>query len=122
MTYKIATGWNNEAGLADISVQPRMVTLSPGRRQTAGDGLIYEDGFMNASLDYGFLTVDDYEALLTEFGLTSAASAKVTVSLPQNIDRTFDNYNAIIIRPEAPRFERGKWLDISFRLTRIEVI
>lgn len=122
MSYEIAAGWDNEAGLVEIAKQPRLVTMTPGRRQTAGDGLIYEDGFMTAALEYGFLTPAEYDALLTAFGLSSAASAKVTIALPQNEDRTFAHYNAIIIRPEAPRFERGLWLDVSFPLTRIEMI
>lgn len=122
MSYEIAAGWDNEAGLVEISKQPRLITMAAGRRQTAGDGLIYEDGFLTASLEYGFLTPAEYDTLLGEFGLSSAASAKVTIALPQNEDRVFTNYNAIIIRPEAPRFERGLWLDVSFSLTRIEAI
>lgn len=122
MTYQIAAGWNNAGGLTDIAVQPRMAQLAPGRRQTAGDGVVYEDGFESGVLNYGYLIKADYSALLTQFGLTSAASAKVTIRLPRNSDRTFQNYNAVIVRPDNLQFERGKWLDVNFKLQRIEAI
>jgi hypothetical protein len=122
MTYQIAAGHDNEAGLTAIDPQPRMSQLAPGRRQVAGNGMVYEDGFETATLDYGYLTKVQYDALLTAFGLDSAASAQVTIRVPRNSDRTFQNYNAVIVRPASLNLDRGKWLGVSFQLQRIEAI
>ena len=125
MTYKIAVSYNNAAGLTALSIQPRMNGLVPGRRTTASDGTVYQDGFLSCELIFDYLTPAQYTALLSEMGLSSATSAKVTITLPANISRTDTNYNAIIELPAVPQqgaYERRKWLSVSFNVTRIEAI
>lgn len=125
MAYQVATGYNNVAGYADIVVQPRVAGLKAGRRTISGGGLLYEDGYQNTSLEYGFLTKAQYTALLAQFGLTSATSAKISITLPLNDGRAFDDFNAIIDRPDLPdngEFVRTRYVDIRFPVRRIEAI
>lgn len=118
MTYQIASGYDNVAGLTQLDPQPRCPGINSGRTIVSVDGMIYEDGYGNADLIYTVLTKDEYDSLLTQMGLTSVKSAQVTVSLPQNQDRNFSNYNAIITKPD-PQY-KDFWKDVIFRLTRIE--
>ncbi len=125
MPYQIAIAWDNAGGLADMSKQPRTRGLSPGRRQQAGDRLIKEDGFLRTVLEYGFMTPTEYSTAQSEAGLTSAASAKVTIRLPRNLDRAFTNYNAVIediSPPSTATFDRGLWISVRFSVTSIETI
>ncbi len=125
MPYQIAIAWDNAGGLADMTKQPRTRGLSPGRRQQAGDRLIKEDGTLSTILEYGFLTIVEYTALQSEFGLTSVASAKVTIRLPRNLDRAFTNYNGVIediSPPSTASFDRGLWINARFRVTGLETI
>jgi hypothetical protein len=124
MAYQVAIGYNQAGALANISVQPRTRGLTPGDRQMSGDGLIYEDGFPGTVLEYGFLTAAQFNTLLGEFGISSAASAKVTIRIP-NDARSEANYNAIVIKPEFTReghFEFAIYRDVKFRVTRLDAL
>lgn len=116
-TYKAATGFNNAAGLADLSPQPACPGLDSGVIETGGDGLDYEDGVLPTTFDYGFLTYSDYSSLLSQLGglSDSVKSARITVRLKRNSDRTFANYNAIVIRPD-PKNDGGKYVNVRFVL------
>jgi len=138
MPYQFATGYNNAAGLADFNItvhgvtwQPRMVGLAIGRRLQTGDGHIVERGFSNAVLSFGFLNEAEYTAFLTQTGLDSAVSVECTLRLPNNADRTFTNYNAILVRPDIPNDgswwgtennSRLKLVGVNFPVTHIEAI
>jgi len=108
MPYQIAQGWNNVDELEALSIQPSDIGTQPGLRRRAGNGLVYEDGRQSVNLRYDeLLFADQYEDILTELGLASATSAKVTLSIPRNLDRTFANYNAIIEQPTS--FDYHYW-------------
>ena len=124
-TYQIAIGHNNAAGLADIDPQPRTPRLIPGRVVYAVSGLVYEDGGYRTQFIYDALGWDDYTALLTAFGLSSAKSALVTVRLRKDTDNSFANYNAIIERPtfdETAEARLSRLVNITFNVHRIVAI
>ena len=126
MTYKLAQGWNNAGSLSDVTPQPRSLGILAGRRTQAGDRVIYEDGFRSVKWQWGFLTIDQWSALLTQAGLGDGTpSAKVTISTPRNYDRAFTNYNAVIVMPNLPdetRFEMSVFQDINITLQSLEEI
>lgn len=123
MVYQVASGWNNTGSLEDISIQPRLGGIRDGVRNIAGDGLTKVDGFSNGILVFDRATSSsEYNSLLTELNVASSVSAKITITLPQNSDRTFQNYNAIITRPNLPddsEYALSKWGILPFSLTRI---
>lgn len=121
--YDYAAGWDASVLATWPGVfLPRCPGLKDGVRRTAGDGLIYQDGFMTATLTLTFQKSSDYSSLLAALGLSSARSAKLTMNLPRNGDRASTKYNLIIVRPDSPddaAFTLGKWLDITFQVMRI---
>jgi hypothetical protein len=115
MPYQIAASWNNAAGLTTLSVQPRDAGIQPGLRRRAGNLLMYEDGMESVNWIFDLLFADQYEDLLTELGLASATSAKVTVRTTRNTDRAFANYNAVIERPTNFDYQYW-WNKVEFPL------
>lgn len=138
MPYQFAAGYNNAAGLADLDLankgitwQPRMTGLSVGRRLQTGDGHIVERGMKSCILQFGFLNEAQYTAFLTQTGLDSAVSVECTLRMPNNADRSFTNYNAILVRPDIPNDgawwgteanSRLKLVEVGFPVTHIEEI
>lgn len=128
MTYQIADGYNNAAGLASFedtaNRPPRMAQIAPGRRRTDHDRITKEDGYFSCELIFDYLSPSEFDALLTQFGLdySGNTSNAVTISLPRNSDRTFANYNAVIALPNALELERGKYLGVVFPVIGIEAI
>jgi hypothetical protein len=128
-TYQYAIGYNNTAGYAAfdtlLGFDPYCPGITDGRRLIGGDGMIYADGSDETDLRFGFLTKEQHSALLSALGITTAASAQITISLPLNNGRTFDDFNAIVVRPNLPedgRFERSRYLDINLHLQKIVAI
>jgi hypothetical protein len=123
VTYQFALGYNNAAGLVTVSLQPSSPGVVEGRREMAGNRLIYVDGYATSQWRYGFLRDDSaaryrYSQLLTEFGLTTEASRECTVRMPNNL-RVATNYNAIIIRPdigESLEWQRRVLQNVAFEL------
>lgn len=127
MTYKAALGENiAEVSLVDLDPQPKMRGLKNGRRRVAGNGLTYQDGAGNASLEYGYLTSSDWAGLLTLFGLTGGTvSNAITITLPDNYNRTFSRYNAVVVLPDLPEeaeYTGRKFVSVEFALMGIEKI
>jgi len=120
MAVQTATGWDNAGALADLSVQPRVYLPEPGRRRRAGDGLTYIDGALVQRMTYGYLTKANYTTTLTEMGVASAESAKMTVRTLGR-DGTEANWNAIITRPPAPELFQ-KVLGIEFEVLLVEAL
>lgn len=99
MTYQIAIGHNNAAGLADMLTQPACDGINYPEYKYLPDGTVEPIGFGVAALRYEALDEENLSPLLTQCGLSdSIASAAVTIRLP-NLARTFGNYNAYIVRP-----------------------
>lgn len=124
MPYQIADGHDNAAGLATIDPQPASEGLQYPKRRVAGDGTEYNDGSAFTIWRYrGVLSTTQYSALLTAFGLSSALTNEVTVRTLHGAARTtYSNYNATIVKPFNPRFERGFWRDIEFRVIKLEAL
>lgn len=120
MTYEVATGFNHANSTTPLSIQPRTTGLQPGRRLVAGDRTVVEDGDQTTALEYGYLTPQAYYDIHNELGLHAAVSNEITITIPDNFERDFTAYNAVVERPRNPRFERGKWLDVAFPLRVIE--
>lgn len=124
--YQIAPGYNNQAEFDAVVHQPRSRGVRPGRRQRAGDGLLKQDGFFSSAWEYGFLTKEMMEALMTQFGLSDTVpSAEVTISHPRNSDRDFIAWNAIIEAPPLPEngtYEEGSWNRVEFKLSWMEAL
>lgn len=129
-TYKVATGYDNCAGLTTLDPQPYMRGITPGLRRQDGDGMTHEDGFKTATLQFGYLTRPQFEAVKTAFGLDSSGagstpSARITIQLPSGPMRTAVVYNGIVDDPGEPdnaRFESSVWQEISFTVRRLRKI
>ncbi len=116
MTYKFASGFNNEAGLVDINPQPASPGIKAGRVSEPLDNSAFEDGYANTELVFSSIEADTYGSLLTAFSLTTSRSTDCTISLPTNADRdTFANYNATIKRIEDPDY-KAFWSDVRFKV------
>lgn len=128
MTYKVAIGYNNTGGLVEFPIPPRMPGLPEYPKwTTGGDGIIYPDGFANCALIWDYLNPDDFDTILDACGLSlTVVSAAVTVEVPSDVERGFDQWNAVIARPNFPtdaQFDRGKYVgSFAFPLTRMVLI
>lgn len=121
--YKFATGFDNEGSLATITPQPATTGIKPGRVTESLARHVFEDGIQYVELVYNALSNDQYGALLSTFGLTTARSVEATMSFPDNDDRdTFSNYNVILQRLEEPKYVKGFWEDAVFKAKIIEAL
>lgn len=101
MEYKIGTGANVPlVDLVTLDPQPRCEGLQYGRiTHTAGGGQVLEAP--HAILLWDMIESEsDYAALLTQFGLNSATTAMVTVTLPNALYES-TRYNGRAVRPVA---------------------
>lgn len=123
MTYQIADGHNNAAGLANVTTQPACEGIRYPRETIAANGDVFEDGAPFVEWRYGpELHEDTYAALLTQFGLSSAKTNEVTVRTTQSANRdTFANYNGLIVRPQ-PLYRRGFYRDVVFVVKMLEAL
>lgn len=121
--YEVAAGWNNTGGYGTLTPQPKSIGMKAGRRTQTGDQNIYQDGFYNVELRWGFLRKSQYTALCSQFGVAEGTpSAQVTLRLPQNIGRAFADYNAVVILPDMPddnRYEFLAYQEIVFRVVNV---
>lgn len=126
MTYKVALGFDNTGDLEDLAYQPRCPGLAEARRSVNGNGKIIGDGGYTAQLIYEGHKLPAWEELLEQFGLDEGAlSSEVTITLPNNVDREFSNYNAIVEMPLIPietNYSFGAFLTIRFNLKRVRAI
>lgn len=127
MTYQIASGHDNAGGLVTVTPQPASPGILYPRRIYAASGAVYEDGTPYTLWVYSdILTADQYDALLTAFGLTAAVSALVTVRTISGEDRTtYTTYNARIVRPrngDTAKYANGFWHDVVFVIREMEAL
>ena len=97
--YKIAVGWNMQAGVLALDPQPRSPGVKATRRTYAASGAVYDEGLYVELL---WSAIDDelvYVNILTHFGLhNNNLFSKVTVSARNDLfDYRF--YNGIAMRP-----------------------
>jgi hypothetical protein len=123
MSYKVADGYNNIAGLTELNPQGRSDGVMPGRFTQGGDGHYYEDGFPTMDVEYATLTESQLDGLLTRLGLTGGVrSHEVTIEAPRNHDRQVSNWNAIVLYPQLTRdgrFDRMFWRNVKFHFMRL---
>lgn len=123
MTYQVADGNDNAAGLATVTPQP----ASPDGLQyaevvDAADGTADFQGFPFMDLVWTSLERTDRNTIATAFGLSdTVASNEVTVAIPLNTG-SFVNRNATA--KLLPRTQRGFVFvpDFTIRLVKIREI
>lgn len=121
--HMIAQGHNNTGSLAAITPQPYCPGAHYARRTYSADGTVNDDGALLSTFRYAAVSETEYAALLATFGLTTDASAPVTVyTTGPGPNRVFANYNATIVRPADPRYHNGVFLDADFELVGLEAI
>lgn len=122
MGHQIAIAWDNEGGLAEVAIQPKVSNPEPGRVQVGMDQLRVADGFEFQTWAYSTLLDSEMSTLLIQFGLSAAESAQVTVNTVTRLSRTtFDHYNAVISRPTG-KYTPGMWRDVVFDVALIEAL
>jgi len=106
MIYKVATGLDIPlVSLVSMVPQPRSEGIKVTQRSFASSGAISNQG-LYIELEWTMLTTDEeYQTLLTAFGLLASYYAAVTVYIPTD---TFVSarYNGIAIRPEIGKDAR----------------
>lgn len=124
-------GHNQAGNLADLNVatyaqRPLQTTLRYARTVYAANGLSYPDGELMCDWQFSGLYAADFNALLTQFGLSLTTHAALgTFKLLTN-DRntpTWANYNGTIsYRPDELKYQSGGWLDVVFHITALEAL
>lgn len=120
MAIQTATGWDDAGSLSDVSIQPRVTIPEPGRVRMGGDMLAQRDGAYHQKWMYGYLTKANFAAILSELGVSTAESAKMTVRTLGR-DGNEANWNAIIVRPPAPDYYQ-KFAPVEFDVYLIEAL
>lgn len=120
-TYQVADGKNNAAGLADINPQPASPSgIRYGELRFSADGSASFHGYAYIDLVWNSLTRDQYNAVLTAFGLSqTVAHNAVTVKVRKN-DDTFAAYNGDAVRLQNEKRERPFWKDLTIRVLKLE--
>lgn len=122
MSYQVAIGFNNAAGLADISPQPKSSTVYR-KVEVAVDQTVQQVGFDRIILYFSALTAGELNTVLSAFGLSfTTLSNEVTVSVPVSADRTFSNYNAVAQFLKVPQFSMGVWKGVEITLVLEEAL
>ena len=118
MSYQVAIGFNNAAGLADISPQPKSSTVYR-KVEVAVDQTVQQIGFDRIILYFSALTAGELNTVLSAF---TTLSNEVTVSVPVSADRTFSNYNAVAQFLKVPQFSMGVWKGVEITLVLEEAL
>jgi hypothetical protein len=106
--YQIAAGWNNAAGLVNIGlivpsshiafVEPiAKPNWNPGIQRIRLDGLSYSAGYSSQTWTLGFVTLQQYDYLLSTY-TGGGQSGKVTIKTRYR-NHAYANYNAIMSIP-----------------------
>ena len=119
--YKIADGHNNTAGLTAVDPQPASYGIHYPRRVYATSGAVYPDGIAFTEWRYDeAISAEEYDSLLTQFGLDSAETNDVTIYTSDEHGRDFVNKNGTIIRPENPVYRLGVYERLIFLVRDLE--
>lgn len=123
--YQIADGHNNAAGFTSVTPQPKCPGMLPASLEPSISGHEAENGSPYTLWMYSVLTVAQFNALNTAFGVSrSARSNDVTVSTREDA-RTFGSYNGTIHYPEMGRdakHEDSWYRDVEYRITMLEPV
>lgn len=137
MTYKIASGHDNAAGLVDVtSITPSgsetffphvaYGNYSPGALRIRADGAVYETGFASTVWTFSVLLGAQYTYLYDTYQADATNGNKVTIAT-RNRSGAFANYNARIILPQRAELEyrpdpRFVFQDVEVRFARLEAL
>ena len=110
------SGWDGTA-LVSLDPVPHYAGLQYPR-QIVTPVYTHDDGIPVASLRDKVLTPAQYSARLSAFGLGSAKSAKITISLPGDDRSAMGTYNGVVVRPDhgtdspwdVPLYRNVTWL------------
>jgi hypothetical protein len=126
MTYKGATGHDNEAGFTTFVQQPACPRgIQYPRYIHAASGLVYPDGSPFCVWEWVNLTEAQYEAILTALGLSTAltsVSGLVTIATVTHDRSTFANYNATAYhrKGEDTEFVDGLFRSVILTFKQLE--
>lgn len=101
MAYQFASGFNNSAGLSNLSVPDfKSSPMRPGVLRAAGDRSKVADGDMMQDWIFTAITHAQFTSLCTNIGFDAddftPAFVNATVRTKKNNGRTFANYNAVV--------------------------
>ena len=116
MPYQAAIGWDNAAGLVDLTPQPASPSgFQFASRSHAAAGDSYHEGEMVMDLTYTLN--EDRATLETQLGVSiTVASSKVTLRLPDN-NYQWGNYNCWVEYPQGgTRFNSQSWNQVVYRV------
>jgi hypothetical protein len=122
--YKIASGWNNAGALALLDPQPQGIQqqVIPAQVRDGLHGTNAEDG-LYTEITYTAVSLATIASLYTQFGVSSASSAQMTIRV--KLRDSFVNYNAIVHRPVPKKSARrglNGWREITFLCTHLVAI
>lgn len=121
MTYKIADGHDVvEGSLTTVTPQPKSIGIAYTQRDYCGAGISQQGAY--TIWRYNVLTAEEYDDLLTAFGLASALTNEVTVMTIDDT-RTFVRKNGTIVRPQPEvdlRMGMPFYNDVAFYITDLE--
>lgn len=137
MTYSIASGHNNAAGLVAItSITPAgstaffapqaYGTYRPGLRRVRADGAVYETGFAEATWTFRVMFGVQYDYLYTTYATDATNGNRVTIRT-RNRNGTFANFNARLILPQRADLDyrsdsRFPFENVEVRFARLEAL
>lgn len=137
MTYQIASGHDNVAGLVDVtSITPAgseaffphvaYGNYSPGALRVRADGAVYETGFASTTWVFTVLLGAQYTYLYDTFQADATNGNRVTIAT-RNRGGVFANYNARLILPQRPELEyrpdpRFVFQNVEVQFTRLAVL
>lgn len=116
-TYQVADGHDNEAGYANLTTQPACEGVRYAREVFVQSGQVYRTGERYARLKNNVMTASEFTTALTEWGVASAETNDITVTLPGD-DRAMDNWNGTVVRP-YPEFKDGLYRDVEWLVKQL---
>lgn len=125
--FKAVITWNNAANLVLVSIQPASPGIIDPDIRVAGDATRYAHGATFTEWRWGFLTVAQFGAQMTQLGISrTTKSAQVTIrTVIQNDYATYANYNAIANYPEPDtgyQYRGGRYMNVVIVFTRLEAL
>jgi len=125
--FQAVTTWNNAANLALVAIQPASAGIIDPDIRIAGDGTRFAHGSQFTEWRWGFLTVAQFGALMTQLGISrTVKSAQVTIrTVVQSDYATYANYNAIANYPEPDtgyQYRGGRYMNVVIAFTRLEAL
>lgn len=112
-SYQYALG-HNQALTTSVRYQPRCEGVFYALERIGADSLASDDGNLVSEFIYDYLSPEEYENLLSDFGLDSAKTAQITLNLPNQTRTTFAAYNCVIQRPRKPSFDFQNYRNVRF--------